>query len=69
MCRTEAAMITRDEKYKSLKANVESALEEMIEISCKYDEDSEEVKAAEHRRALAEKELFDFCAKRRRKSA
>ena len=62
-------MATRDEKLKELKAKVESALEEMIEISCKYDEDSKEVKAAEHRRALAEKELLDFCAKHRRKAA
>jgi hypothetical protein len=62
-------MVTRDEKLKELKAKVESALEEMIEFSCKYDEDSEEVSAAEHRRALAEKELFDFCAKRKRKVA
>lgn len=59
-------MVTRDEKLKELKAKVESALEEMIEISCKHDEDSEEVKAAQHRRALAEKELLDFCAKKRK---
>jgi hypothetical protein len=62
-------MITRNEKLKELKAKVQSALEEMIEISCKYDEDSEELEAAELRRALAEKELFDFCAKRKRKVA
>jgi rRNA processing protein Krr1/Pno1 len=62
-------MVTRNEKLKELKAKVERALEEMIEISCKYDEDSEELRAAEHRRALAEKELFDFCAKRKRKVA
>jgi hypothetical protein len=62
-------MVTQNEKLKELKAKVESALEEMIEISCKYDEDSEELRAAEHRRALAEKELFDFCAKRKRKAA
>jgi rRNA processing protein Krr1/Pno1 len=62
-------MATREEKFKELKTKVESALEEMIEISCKYDEESEEVTAAEHRRALAEKELFDFCANRRKKSA
>jgi hypothetical protein len=62
-------MVTRNEKLKELKAKVESALEEMIEVSCKYDEDSEELRAAEHRRALAEKELFDFCAKHKRKVA
>ena len=62
-------MVTRDEKLKMLKAKVQSALEEMIEISCKYDEDSEELKAAELKRALAEKELLDFCAKRKRKVA
>jgi hypothetical protein len=62
-------MVNQSEKLKELKAKVESALEEMIEISCKYDEDSEEVRAANHRRALAEKELLDFCAKRKRKAA
>jgi hypothetical protein len=62
-------MATQDEKLKMLKTKVQSALEEMIEISCKYDEDSEELKAAELRRALAEKELLDFCAKRRKKVA
>jgi hypothetical protein len=62
-------MVNRDEKLKELKAKVESALEEMIEISCTHDEDSEEVRAANHRRALAEKELLDFCSKRRKKVA
>jgi len=62
-------MVTRNEKLKELKFKVQSALEEMIEISCKYDEDSEEVRAAEHKRALAEKELFDFLAKRKKKAA
>lgn len=62
-------MATRDEKLKELKAKVESALEEMIEISCKHGDESEELKAAEHRRALAEKELFDFCAKKRKAAA
>jgi hypothetical protein len=62
-------MVNQNEKLKELKTKVQSALEEMIEISCKYDEDSEELKAAELRRALAEKELLDFCAKRRKKVA
>jgi hypothetical protein len=62
-------MATQDEKLKMLKTKVQSALEEMIEISCKCDEDSEELKAAELKRALAEKELFDFCAKRKGKVA
>ena len=62
-------MVTRNDKLKELKAKVESALEEMIEISCKYDEDSKELKAAEHRRALSEKKRLDFCAKHRKKVA
>ena len=55
------AMTSREERSKELEAEVQNALAELVEITCKYGEDSAEANAAEMKRALIEKEFFELC--------
>jgi hypothetical protein len=49
-----------DEKLKDLKKNIENKVEDLAATSSEHDPESEQVKAAKHNRALAEKELIDY---------